>query len=146
MPPSTVLLEVTRYRPETQSEPTLQTYEVPFRSDWVVLDALNHVKDRLDGSLSYRWSCRMGVCGSCGMMVNGTPKLTCAAFLSEYLSGPIRVEPLQFFPIMRDLVVDVTDFLRKLKSVKPWIVRDTELPVERGEYLQTPDEDRKSVV
>ena len=140
MPPSTVLLEVTRYRPETQSEPAFQTYEVPFRRDWVVLDALNHIKDKLDGSLSYRWSCRMGVCGSCGMMVNGTPKLTCAAFLSDYLPGPIRVEPLQFFPIMRDLIVDVTDFLRKLKSVKPWIIRDTEQPPEKGEYLQTPEE------
>ena len=140
MPPSTVLLEVTRYRPETQSKPTFQTYEVPFRHDWVVLDALNHIKDTLDGSLSYRWSCRMGVCGSCGMMVNGTPKLTCAAFLSDYLPGPIRVEPLQFFPIMRDLIVDVTDFLRKLKSVKPWIIRNTEWPLEKGERLQTPDE------
>ena len=59
-----------------------------FASDWVVLDALNYVKDRMDGSLSYRWSCRMGVCGSCGMMVNGQPKLTCAAFLSDHLPGP----------------------------------------------------------
>ena len=74
------------------------------------------------------------------MMVNGTPKLTCAAFLWEYVPGPIRVEPLQFFPIMRDLIVDVTDFLRKLKSVKPWIIRDTEWPLEKGEHLQTPDE------
>ena len=131
---------MTRYRPEEESQPTLQTYEVPFRADWVVLDALNYVKDRLDGSLSYRWSCRMGVCGSCGMMVNGTPKLTCAAFLSDYLPGPIRVEPLQFFPIMRDLIVDITDFLHKLKSVKPWIIRDTDWPLEEGEYRQTPDE------
>ena len=138
--PSTITLEVTRYRPEKESEPTLQTYEIPFREDWVVLDGLNHIKDTQDGSLSYRWSCRMGVCGSCGMMVNGTPKLTCAAFLSEYVPGPIRVEPLQFFPIMRDLIVDVTDFLRKLKSVKPWIVRDREQPLEKGEYLQTPDQ------
>lgn len=138
--PSTITLEVMRYRPEEESEPTLQTYEVPFRQDWVVLDALNHIKDKLDGSLSYRWSCRMGVCGSCGMMVNGTPKLTCAAFLGDYLPGPIRVEPLQFFPIMRDLIVDITEFLRKLKSVKPWIIRDTEWAVEEGEYRQTPDE------
>ena len=74
--PESVTLVVTRYRPEQDGEPTTQTYEVPFRQEWVVLDALNHVKDRLDGSLSYRWSCRMGVCGSCGMMVNGEPKLT----------------------------------------------------------------------
>ena len=139
MPP-TVTLTVTRYRPEQESEPTFQTYEVPFRKDWVVLDALNYIKDRLDGSLSFRWSCRMGVCGSCGMMVNDTPKLTCAAFLSEYLPGPIRVEPLQFFPVIRDLVVDITDFLDKLKAVKPWLIRKEEKTLAEGEYLQTPNQ------
>ena len=139
MPP-TVTLAVARYRPEQESEPTLQTYEIPFRKDWVVLDALNYIKDNLDGSLSFRWSCRMGVCGSCGMMVNGTPKLTCAAFLSDYLPGPVRVEPLQFFPVIRDLVVDVTDFMQKLKKVKPWIIRKEEKPLTDGEYLQTHDQ------
>src|SRR6266508_2282981 len=136
--PSTVALTVARYRPERESEPTLQTYEIPFRKDWVVLDALNYVKDTMDGSLSYRWSCRMGVCGSCGMKVDGTPKLTCATFLSDYLPGPIRVEPLDYFPVVRDLVVDLTDFVRKLKQVKPWIIRKEEKPPAEGEYLQTP--------
>ncbi|MFQ5817411.1 MAG: succinate dehydrogenase/fumarate reductase iron-sulfur subunit [Terriglobia bacterium] len=136
----TVTLAVTRYRPEQEAEPTCQTYEVPLRKDWVVLDALNYIKESVDGSLSYRWSCRMGVCGSCGMTVNGTPKLTCASFLSDYAPGPIRVEPLQFFPIMRDLVVDMTDFLHKLKKVKPWIIRKQEKPLAEGEYLQTPDQ------
>jgi fumarate reductase iron-sulfur subunit len=136
--PSTVTLTVTRYRPEQEAAPTFQTYEVPFRRDWVVLDALNYVKDKLDGSLSFRWSCRMGVCGSCGMMVNDSPKLTCAAFLSDHLPGPIRVEPLQFFPVIRDLVVDITDFLRKLTAVKPWLIRKEEQPLTAGEYLQTP--------
>jgi fumarate reductase iron-sulfur subunit len=138
--PSTVMLEVSRYRPEQDDKPAFQTYEVPFRDDWVVLDALNHIKDRLDGSLSFRWSCRMGVCGSCGMMVNGRPKLTCAAFLSDHLPGPIRVEPLNYFPIMRDLIVDITSFLEKLKKVKPWIIRDRVRPLEEGEYRQTPEQ------
>ena len=136
--PETVTLEVARYRPEQESEPTTQTYSVPYRKDWVVLDALNYIKDQQDGSLSFRWSCRMGVCGSCGMMVNGEPKLTCAAFLSDYFPGPVRVEPLQFFPVIRDLVVDISDFLSKLKGVKPWIVREEEQPLEQGEYKQTP--------
>jgi fumarate reductase iron-sulfur subunit len=136
----TITLEVMRYRPEQETEPTFQGYEVPFHQDWVVLDALNYIKDRLDGSLSYRWSCRMGVCGSCGAMVNGEPKLTCATFLSSYLPGPIRVEPLRYFPIMRDLVIDMTDFMGKLQSVKPWIIRAQEKPLSQGEYLQTPEE------
>ena len=72
----TITLEVFRYRPEEASEPTFQSYDVPLREDWVILDALNHVKDQDHGTLSYRWSCRMGVCGSCGMMVNGKPVLT----------------------------------------------------------------------
>jgi fumarate reductase iron-sulfur subunit len=134
-----ITLEVMRYRPEQETEPTWQGYEVPFHDDWVVLDALNYIKDRLDGSLSYRWSCRMGVCGSCGMMVNSQPQLTCATFLSQYRPGPVRVEPLRYFPIMRDLVIDMTDFMSKLQQVKPWIIRDEEKPLAQGEYLQTPE-------
>jgi fumarate reductase iron-sulfur subunit len=135
-----ITLEVMRYRPEQETEPSFQRYEVPYHEDWVVLDALNYIKDRLDGSLSYRWSCRMGVCGSCGMMVNGEPQLTCATFLSHYLPGPIRVEPLRYFPIIRDLVIDMTDFMAKLQSVKPWIIPSQEKPLSQGEYLQTPEE------
>jgi fumarate reductase iron-sulfur subunit len=131
---------VTRYRPEEESGESVQEYEVPCSKDWVVLDGLNYIKDRLDGSLSYRWSCRMGVCGSCGMTVNGEPKLTCETFLSEYGSGPVRVEPLKNFPVIRDLVVEIGDFMRKLVMVKPWMIRDQERPVSEGEYLQTPNE------
>jgi fumarate reductase iron-sulfur subunit len=138
--PDMITLEVMRYRPERDTEPTFQGYAVPFHEDWVVLDALNYIKDKLDGSLSYRWSCRMGVCGSCGMMVNGEPQLTCAIFLSHCLPGPIRVEPLRYFPVMRDLVIDMTDFMGKLQSVKPWIIRSEEKPLSQGEYLQTPEQ------
>ncbi|HXG19998.1 MAG TPA: succinate dehydrogenase/fumarate reductase iron-sulfur subunit [Methylomirabilota bacterium] len=134
----TVTLEVFRYRPDAEQTPTFQSYTVPYREDWVVLDALNYLKDQVDGSLSFRWSCRMGVCGSCGMMVNGTPKLTCAAFLKDYYPEPIRVEPLANFPVERDLIVNLDDFMRKLKSVRPWIIREQEQPISEGEYRQTP--------
>ena len=135
-----IRLQVARYRPEQQSEITFDEYEVPCPKEWVVLDGLNHIKDRLDGTLSYRWSCRMGICGSCGMTVNGEPKLTCATFLADYAPGPIRVEPLRNFPVIRDLIVDIGDFMRKLVRVKPWIVRQAEKPLSEGEYLQTPQE------
>jgi fumarate reductase iron-sulfur subunit len=138
--PDRITLQVARYRPEKESEVTYQDYEVPCHKDWVVLDGLNHIKDRIDGTLSFRWSCRMGICGSCGMTVNGEPKLTCATFLKDYEPGPIRVEPLRNFPVIRDLIVDIGDFMRKLVSVKPWIVRAAEKPLTEGEYLQTPDE------
>jgi len=135
-----ITLQVTRYRPEQEAEPSVQEYEVPLHKDWAVLDGLNHVKDHLDGTLSYRWSCRMGICGSCGMTVDGEPKLTCAAFLADYAPGPVRVEPLRNFPVIRDLVVELTDFMTKLARVKPWIIREEEKPVSEGEYLQTPAE------
>ena len=136
----TIQLEVARYSPEKDSAPYFQKYEVPLRKDWVVLDALNYVKDKQDGSLTFRWSCRMGVCGSCGMMVNGEPKLTCATFLSKYAPGPVRVEPLRYFPIVRDLVVEMSDFMTKFRKVKPWLVRKDDKPLSEGEFLQTPEQ------
>ena len=136
----TITLDVYRYRPEQEQEPTFQPYEVPLRKEWMILDALNYIKDELDGSLSYRWACRMGVCGSCGMMVNGEPVLTCATYLGNFGAGPIRVEPLKGFPVIRDLVGDLTDFLGKLQSVKPWIIRDEERPLSEGEHRQTPEQ------
>jgi len=136
----TMRLEVLRYHPEQDQAPHFQAYEVVYREDWVVLDALRYIKDQMDGTLSYRWSCRMGVCGSCGMMINGVPKLTCATFLKDYYPAPVRVEPLANFPIERDLVIVLDDFMQKLTSVKPWIIRDEEKPLSEGEYLQNPAE------
>ena len=75
--PDTITMQVTRYRPGSDSAPTIQEYAVPLRKEWAVLDGLSYIKDRLDGTLSFRWSCRMGICGSCGMTVNGDPALTC---------------------------------------------------------------------
>ncbi len=136
--PETIQLQVARYSPERDTAPSFQSFEVPCPNDWTVLDGLNHIKDKLDGSLAYRWSCRMGICGSCGMMVNGEPKLTCGTFLSAYVPGPVRVEPLVNFPVVRDLVVEVSDFMRKLRSVKPWLIRDDADAAATEEYRQTP--------
>ena len=110
-------MEIFRYYPDKDNEPFFKSYEVPFRDDWVVLDAINYIKDEIDGTLSYRWSCRMGVCGSCGMMVNSVPKLTCSAFLKDYPSRKIRVEPLQGFPVERDLIFEMDDFMNKLTGL-----------------------------
>lgn len=135
---STIKLDVFRYHPERDSVPTFQEFEVPYHDDWVVLDALNWIKDHADGTLTYRWSCRMGVCGSCGMMVNGEPKLTCAAFLKDYFPNPIKIEPLTNFPVERDLVILLDDFMTKLQSVKPYIIRDDVNDVSQGEFKQSP--------
>jgi succinate dehydrogenase iron-sulfur subunit len=73
-----IQMRVTRYTPSPGAVPTVANYDVPLRQDWSILDGLNFVKDHIDGSLSFRWSCRMGICGSCGMNVEGEPMLTCA--------------------------------------------------------------------
>ena len=134
-----VKFQVLRFRPEQDEEPVWQEYEVPCQPDWVVLDALNYIKDEVDPSLSHRWSCRMGVCGSCGTLVNGRPKLTCAAFVRDYTAA-IRVEPLSNFPVVRDLVIELDSFIEKLKSVKPWIIRRVEKAIDDGEVLQSPQQ------
>ncbi|MEV4126983.1 succinate dehydrogenase/fumarate reductase iron-sulfur subunit [Nocardia sp. NPDC049707] len=135
-----ITLQVARYRPDLDDEPALQSYEVPLHKEWTVLDGLNYIKDYLDGTVSYRWSCRMGICGSCGMTVNGEPKLSCATFLTDYTPGPVRVEPLRNFPVIRDLVIEISDFMHKLTAVEPWLIRAEQRPLDDGEYLQTPAE------
>ncbi len=131
-------MQVARYSPERDAQPYLQRFEVPVKPEWVILDALNYIKDKLDGTLTFRWSCRMGICGSCGYMVNNEPKLGCATFLSQYLPGPIKIEPLRNFPVVRDLVVEISEFLEKLKRVKPWLIHENGNGA--GEYLQTPSQ------
>ena len=136
--PRTIGFEVLRYDPATGDAPRTQRYEVPFTDDISVLQALQYIKDHLDGSLTFRWSCRMAICGSCGVMVDGEPRLGCRTFLREYYPGPIRVEALSHFPIERDLVVDAGDFMGKLARIKPWIVPKEARALEEGEYRQTP--------
>lgn len=135
-----ITLRVARYRPERESEPVNQSYQIPLRAEWTVLDGLNYVKDQLDGTLSYRWSCRMGICGSCGITVNGEPMISCATFLADYAPGPVQIEPLSNFPVIRDLIVDIDDFMGKLAKVSPWVVREEDQPLATGAYLQTPAE------
>ncbi len=134
----TIELEILRYRPEEDETPWLQLFRVPCEEDWVVLDAVNYVKDHLDSSLSYRWSCHMAVCGSCGMMIDGEPRLSCKTFVRDLPDRRIRIEPLANFPIERDLVVVLDDFMEKLQRVKPYIIRQEERAIEEGEHLQTP--------
>jgi len=135
----TIRIECLRYHPETDAEPRLQAYEVPFTDDMSVLQGLQYIKDHLDGSLTFRWSCRMAICGSCGQMVNGVPRLGCETFLREFWPGTVRVEPLEHFPIVRDLAIDQSDFLAKLESVKPYLVQKAP-PAGENTNLQAPEE------
>jgi len=136
----TVEVEVLRYQPGQDSEPFTQCFSVAYANTMSVLEALQQIKDEQDPSLSFRWSCRMAICGSCGMMINGIPKLACRTFLHEYYPNRVRVEPLKHFPIERDLVIAAADYIRKLEGIKPYIVPREPRSVEQGPYLQTPEQ------
>jgi len=136
----TIEIECLRYDPQTDAKPRLETYKAPFRDDMSVLQGLQYIKDNLDGSLTFRWSCRMAICGSCGMMVNGVPRLSCQTFLREIYPDKVRVAPLEHFPIVRDMVIDQNDFLDKLESIRPYIIPREDKRVEDGAYRQTPQQ------
>ena len=138
MAQSQFTIKVLRYNPENNQGPILQEYQVPTWEGMMVLDALNYIRDELDPSLAYRWSCRMGICGSCGMAVDGKPSLTCQDRVENYSKGEISVAPLSNFPVIRDLIVDISDFMTKLQLVKPWIIREVDKDLSEGEYIQTP--------
>lgn len=131
-------IRILRYRPAQDKAPHFVSYRLSYTEDMSVLQALQSIKDDQDSSLSFRWSCRMAVCGSCGMMIDGKPQLACSTFLRDLAPGPIVVEPLENFPIERDLVVSVGDFVKKIESIYPFIMPRAPRPIEAGEYLQTP--------
>ena len=130
---------VTRFDPDRDEVPRTQDYEIPVQPDWKVLDALNFIKDHIDPTLSHRWSCRMAVCGSCGMTVNGEPRLTCKDAVDQY-GETVHVSPLSNFPVIRDLVVEFQGFMEKFRRVKPWVVRAKQKAVEEGTHRQSPAE------
>ncbi len=133
--------KIYRFNPETSPRPTYQTYTVDVQPSWTVLDALNAIKWDQDGTLSYRRSCRHGICGSCAMKINGKNALACETQV-DILKGVITVEPLPGFPVLRDLIVDMDRFFGHLEAVKPWLIAGT--PPTDKERLQSP-EDRKQL-
>jgi len=129
--------KVYRFDPEGQAKPVFRDYDVPLEaSDRKVLDALVRIKEQ-DDSLSFRRSCREGVCGSDAMNINGRNALACITDL-DGLREPVTLAPLPGFPVIRDLIVDMTTFFRHYHEIRPYLVND-EAPPER-ERLQSPEE------
>jgi fumarate reductase iron-sulfur subunit len=133
---STKTIVITRFDPDKDESPRQQEYTVPCEENWKVLDAVNFIKDELDATVSHRWSCRMAVCGSCGMMVNGEPKLTCKSSINDF-GDRIEIEPLANFPVVRDLVVELDGFMHKFQAVKPWIMRAKEAAEDKADLHPT---------
>jgi succinate dehydrogenase / fumarate reductase iron-sulfur subunit len=132
-----------RSDPEDPRKGAFKDYEIEVQQAWTVLDALNEIKWRHDGSLAYRRSCRHGICGSCAMTIDGKNTLSCELQVSECKGSVVTVEPLRSFPVLRDLVVDQTDFFGRYDSVKPFLVCSKVPPTDK-ERLQSP-EDRKLI-
>ncbi|NLG69526.1 MAG: succinate dehydrogenase iron-sulfur subunit [Firmicutes bacterium] len=138
-----VTLRVARFDPERDVAMRWQTYQVPYTPGMTVLDALIAVKERQDGSLAFRSSCRMGVCGSCGMLVNGKPRLTCQTQVSE-LGTHLEVAPLPNHDVIKDLVPDLSGTFERHRKVHPYIIRpaadEAEMRAPTREFDQTPEE------
>ena len=136
-------LRIQRFDPSIEKGPHIERYSVPRRGGMTVLDALIYAKDRLDHGLALRFSCRMASCGSCGMKINGRPRLACETQVDDLRSSTITVQPMDNFPIVRDLVVDLEPFFAKHAAVLPRLVRKGD-PEEQespsGEYVMTPEE------
>ncbi len=138
----TVVLNVFRFDPEVDERPRRQTYEVPVQPGMTVLDALLYVLDNLDGTLAFRYACRQAICGSCGMFINGLPRLACQTQISALKSKVITLDPLRPLPVIKDLVVDMEPFYEKVRQVMPYFQPREAKPGER-EYLQSPKEFKK---
>lgn len=137
----TFRFKVYRYNPDTDAEPYMEdlSFEAPHGTDMMLLEALELLKSK-DQGISFRRSCREGVCGSDGMNINGKNGLACMIHLSS-LKQPVVIRPLPGFPVIRDLIVDMSQFYKQYESVQPYLLNDQPLPAK--ERLQSPAEREK---
>lgn len=133
--------KIYRYNPETDKKPYMQEFDIdiPEGSDKMLLDVLVDLKEQ-DPTLSFRRSCREGVCGSDGVNINGKNGLACITSLSS-LKSPVVIRPLPGLPVIRDLVVDMAQFYKQYEKIKPYLIADTETPAK--ERLQSPEDREK---
>jgi succinate dehydrogenase / fumarate reductase iron-sulfur subunit len=133
--------KVYRWNPDDGRNPRLDTYELDLDDCGpMVLDALIKIKDEVDSTLTFRRSCREGVCGSCAMNIDGTNTLACTKFLSE-VKGDIKIYPLPHMPVVKDLVPDLTQACAQYAAIEPWLKSAT--PAPERERLQSPEERAK---
>jgi succinate dehydrogenase / fumarate reductase iron-sulfur subunit len=142
---SSIMLKVMRGNRAAGEKPEYDLFEVPVQRSTTVLDALLHAKQYQDHSIGIRYSCRMASCGSCGMKINGIPRLACYTKVSELEGGVITVEPLANFPHVRDLVTDFSQFFEHHKNIEPYVHNDkADLDTSQinnlSEFMQNPED------
>src|SRR5690349_9807314 len=117
-----------RWNPDEAENPHLDTYWIELASCGpMVLDALNKIKNEIDATLTFRRSCREGICGSCSMNIAGTNTLACLKAIHE-VNGPVNIYPLPHLRVVKDLVPDLTNFYAQLQSIEPWLKTATSTP------------------
>jgi succinate dehydrogenase / fumarate reductase iron-sulfur subunit len=133
--------KIYRWSPDSGENPSVDTYQVDMGSCGpMVLDALIKIKNEMDPTLTFRRSCREGVCGSCAMNIDGTNTLACTKFIDE-VKGDVKVYPLPHMPVVKDLVPDLNHVYAQLASIEPWLKSET--PPPDRERLQSPQERAK---
>ena len=134
--------KIYRYDPDTGDNPRMDSYEIDLDSCGpMVLDSLMKIKNEVDSTLTFRRSCREGICGSCAMNIDGTNTLACLQPI-EVVDGEVHIYPLPHRPVVKDLVPDVTQLYAQLASVEPWLKTKTPPPPD-SERLQSPEERAK---
>ena len=134
--------KVYRYDPDAGATPRTDTYDLDLdRCGSMVLDALIKIKNEVDSTLTFRRSCREGICGSCAMNVDGTNTLACIKPIDE-VRGEVRIYPLPHMPVVKDLVPDMAEFYAQYASIEPWMKTDTPPPASE-ERLQAPEDRQK---
>jgi succinate dehydrogenase / fumarate reductase iron-sulfur subunit len=138
-----VTFRIQKYNPETDTRPYYKEFPVDDVDEtWRVLDVLEKIKGSMDGTLTYRRSCAHGVCGSDGMRINGRNRLACSILLKDLnYRNVVTLEPLPSMPVIKDLVVDLTDFYKKYELVKPYLITKTNAP--ETERLQSNEDAEK---
>jgi len=133
-----ITFKVQRYDPEKDTKPRFQEYQVPVKKGTTVLDSLLYIKENLDNSLAFRTSCRMGVCGSCAMLINGFGHLACHTQVEEFHADLLTVQPLPNMPIIKDLVPSLDGLFEKHRAIQPYIKRSDSAELEQpsAEFLQ----------
>ncbi len=135
-------LHIYRYDPDSGENPSLDTYELDTnKCGPMVLDALIKIKNEVDSTLTFRRSCREGICGSCSMNIDGTNTLACIKPIED-IKGDIKIYPLPHMKVVKDLVPDMTHFYAQYASIQPWIKTDTPAP-SGSERLQSPEDREK---
>ncbi len=136
-----VHFRIFRFDPEKDKTYHYDEYEVDALPGEVVLSALLELQKKVDPSLSFRYSCRMAVCGSCGMVINGQQRLACKTQLSSLGNGEVVVEPLSSMPVVKDLVVNMKAFFDNMRKVKPYLIRHS--PEPEKEIMQSQNARRR---